>query len=76
MKQTQRAIINISVPQSMAKEITKTAKEEDKTISELLRQTYLEYKTNKEWARLRKLGEETALKMGIKSFDDIERIAG
>ncbi len=76
MKQTQRAIINISVPQTLAKQINKTAKDENKTISELLREAFRVYKFQKEWARFRMLGEKTAREMGIETYDDIERIAG
>lgn len=72
----QRAIVNISMPQAMANEIIKTAKEESKTISELLREAYRDYKFRKAWAEIRRWGDETAERMGIESYDDIERIAG
>ncbi len=72
----QRAIVNISMPQAMAREISKTAKEESKTISELLREAYRAYQSNKDWAKIRRWGDETAERMGIESYDDIERIAG
>jgi len=29
-----------------------------------------------DWAKIRKWGKQTAKKMGIKTYDDIERIAG
>lgn len=74
--QTQRAIINISVPQAMAKQISKIAKEENKTQSELMREAFRRYEWDRDWARIRKWGRETAIKMGIKSEEDIERIAG
>lgn len=72
----QRAIINISVPQAIAKQITKTAKEENKTKSELMREAFRVYKRKSDWARFRLLGEETAIRMNIKTYDDVERIAG
>ena len=31
---------------------------------------------SKDWAKIRKLGKQTAKRMGIKTYDDIERIAG
>lgn len=74
--QTQRAIVNISVPRIMEKQIIKMAKDENKTKSELLREAFRVYKWQKEWARLRILGEETARRMGIESYEDVERIAG
>jgi len=74
--QTQRAIINISVPKSVEKQIISMAKEENKTKSELMREAFRVYRWQKEWARLRLLGEETAQRMGIETYDDVERIAG
>lgn len=72
----QRKIINISVPPIMEREIQRVAKEENRTKSELLREAFRVYKFRKDWARIRVWGEKIALKMGIESYDDIERIAG
>lgn len=74
--QTQRAIINISVPKPLEKEIIKMAKRENKTKSELLREAFRVYQWRKNWAQIRIWGEETARRMGIETYDDIERIAG
>lgn len=74
--QTQRSIINISVPRKMEIQIQKVAKEENRTISELLRETFRRYEFDRDWAKIRAWGEETAKRMGIKTYDDIERIAG
>ena len=76
MQQTQRAIINISVPAVMAKRIAKVAKAENKTTSELMREAFRNYEWDRDWARIRKIGRETARRMNIKSYDDVERIAG
>ena len=72
----QRAIINISVPQAIAKQINKTAKAENKTKSELLREAFRVYLWRREWTKIRALGKETAKRMKIKTYDDVERIAG
>ena len=74
--QTQRSIINISVPPALAKQINKVAKEENRTKSELLREAFRVYEFNRDWAKIRAVGEATARRMGIKTYDDIERIAG
>lgn len=71
-----RAILNISVPQAIAKQIAQTAKEENKTKSELLREAFRVYQFRKDWAKIRLWGDATAKRMNIKTFDDIERIAG
>ena len=78
--QTQRSIINISMPKAMEKQIKKIAEEENRTISELLREAFRVYKRryefDKDWKKIRTWGEETARRMGIKTEDDVERIAG
>lgn len=74
--QTQRSIINISVPRKMEIQIQKVAKEENRTISELLREAFRAYEFRRDWAKIRAWGEETAKRMGIKDEDDVERIAG
>ena len=74
--QTQRSIINISVPPAMAKRIEKVAKEEDRTKSELLREAFRAYEWKRNWVKIRSWGEETASKMRVKSDEDVEHIAG
>lgn len=71
-----RRVINISVPPALERQIEKIAKEESKTKSELLRDAFRIYKWRRNWAKIRALGEETARRMGIETYDDIERIAG
>lgn len=72
----QRKIINISVPYALERQVEQMAKEENKTKSELLRDAFRVYKFQKDWAKIRVWGEETARRMGIETYDDIERIAG
>ncbi len=72
----QRSIINISMPPAMAIRIKKVAKEENRTQSELLREAFRFYEWRRDWARIKIIGRATALRMGIKSDEDVERIAG
>ena len=72
----QRSIINISVPPAMAKRIKKIAKEENRTKSELLREAFRVYEFERDWVRIRMIGRETAHRMGIKTDEDVEKIAG
>ena len=72
----QRSTINISVSPALARRIEKIAKEENRTKSELLREAFRVYEFNRDWAKIRAVGETTARRMGIKSYEDIERIAG
>ena len=76
MQIQQRSIINISVPPAMAKRIEKLAKEENRTKSELLREAFRTYEFDRDWSKIKAIGRETALRMGIKSDEDVERIAG
>ncbi|MBI2327072.1 CopG family transcriptional regulator [Candidatus Curtissbacteria bacterium] len=73
---TQRVIMNISVPRAIAKQIEAMAKKENKTKSELMREAFRSYKSDKEWARIWAWGRETARRMRIETEDDVERIAG
>lgn len=72
----QRTIINISVPPTLAKRIEKVAKEENRTKSELLREAFRIYEFDRDWKKIRAFGAETARRMGIKTDEDVERIAG
>lgn len=74
--QVQRSIINISMPAAMAKRVAKLAKEENRTISELIREAIRIYEFKRDWSKIRGWGRETALKMNIRTYDDVERIAG
>ncbi|MBI2085846.1 ribbon-helix-helix protein, CopG family [Candidatus Daviesbacteria bacterium] len=72
----QRSILNISVPPEMAKTIKKIAEEENKTQSELLREAFRRYEFDRDWAKIKAVGRETARRMGIETDEDVERIAG
>ena len=72
----QRSIINISVPPALAKRIRQVAKEENRTQSELLREAFRTYEWRRDWAKIKAVGRGTAVRMGIKSDEDVERIAG
>jgi len=72
----QRQIINISVPRAIAKQIEAQAKKENKTKSELMREAFRMYQFRQDWEKIRMWGKETAKRFKIKTYDDIERIAG
>ena len=73
---SQRTVMSFSFPKAIVKEIEAIAKEENKTKSELLREAIRVYKWRRDWAKIRLWGAETALRMGIESYDDVEKIAG
>lgn len=74
--QTGRSIINISVPKALEKEILDLAQQENKTISELLREAFNNFKFLKKWSKIRTLGQLTAEKFNLESYDDIENFVG
>ncbi len=73
---SQRTIQSFSFPKAMAEEIKAMAKEENKTKSELLREAIRLYKFRRDWAKIRIWGDEIARRMGIETYDDVEKIAG
>lgn len=66
-------VISLSLPPEMEKEVQKIAKEERRTISELLREAFRQYLANRDLAEIRKEGRKVAKKMKLK-VDDVERI--
>ncbi|MDP3724682.1 MAG: ribbon-helix-helix protein, CopG family [bacterium] len=71
----QRHILNVSVPLLMDRTVRRLARQEQKTTSEVVRDAIRNYLFHRDWARIRRLGEETARRLGIETVDDVERIA-
>ncbi len=69
-------ILSVSLPPGMYEEIEQMARQESRTKSELIREAFRQYKFNQQWELLRRWGEETALRLGIQSDEDVERLAG
>ena len=69
-------VLNVSMPPEMYEEVTRVAREEQRTKSELIREAFRQYQFNRRWRLLRRWGDETAALMGIESDEDIERLAG
>jgi len=67
-------VLSISVPPSLWDEIGEAAEKEKMTRSELLRVAAREYIRSRRWAELREKGTRTALKYGVKSESDVDRI--
>ncbi len=72
---TQRKILNTSMPNKLYFEVEKWAEKEAKTKAELNRDALRQYiNGRKRWQEIRKWGTETAKKFNIKNEDDVERI--
>ncbi len=66
-------VISLSLPPDMEKEVQKVAKEEHRTISELLREAFRQYLANRDLAAIRKEGRKIAKKMNLKP-EDVNKI--
>jgi CopG family transcriptional regulator / antitoxin EndoAI len=62
-------IWNISLPPEMARAAEKTAKEEARTKSELIREALRQYLWGRRWKELRRYGEQKAGERGIREED-------
>jgi len=67
-------VVSISVSPALWDEIGEAAEREKMTRSELLRVAAREYIRSRRWAELREKGTRTALKYGVKSESDVDRI--
>lgn len=66
-------VISLSLPPDMEKEVLKVAKEEHRTISELLREAFRQYLANRDLASIRKEGRQLAKKIKLKP-EDVQKI--
>ena len=66
-------IVSISLPPDMTKEVQDMAKEERRSISELLREAFRQYAANKTLKKVRAEARRTVKKRGIRP-DDANRM--
>lgn len=66
-------IISVSFPPDMTEEVQEMAKEERRSVSELLREAFRQYAAGKSLQDVRKAAGRVAKKKGVKP-GDIERI--
>jgi predicted transcriptional regulator len=66
-------VISFSLSPDMEKEVQRVAKEEHRTISELLREAFRQYLANRDLASIRKEGKKIAKKMKL-AEGDIQKI--
>lgn len=73
---TTRTIISLSVSKAEDQLINKIMREEGKTRSEIVREALKQYQFKRTLLVMQKVGVKIAAKLGIETYDDIERIAG
>ncbi len=66
-------VISLSLPPDMEKEVQKVAKAEHRTVSELLREAFRQYLSNRDLSAIRKEGHKIAKRMKLKP-EDVEKI--
>jgi len=69
-------VLSISLSKREIKTISKLAKKKGRTRSELIREALWRYQVGCDWQYLQKIGEKIAIRLGIETEEDVERIAG
>lgn len=66
-------VVSVSLPPDMEKEIQQIAKEERRTVSEVLREAFKQYAINRDLELVRKEGRKVAKRLKL-TEDDVVRI--
>lgn len=66
--------ITVSLPVDLLRETQRTAREEARTRSELIRDALRQYLASRRWQRLRQWGAETARRLGLRTEADLDRL--
>ena len=66
-------VISLSLPPDMEREVQKVAKEEHRTISELLREAFRQYLANRDLTSIRNEGRKVAKSMKL-TPEDVQKI--
>ena len=68
-------IVNFSLSPEIYKEVEELARQRETSRSQVLREALKQYvASERRWQQLRKWGEETNRRLGMKDEDDLERI--
>lgn len=68
-------IVNMSLDPEMYQEVDELARQRGASRSEILRQALNQYiASEKRWQQIRRWGEESARKLGIKDEKDVDRL--
>lgn len=71
-----RTILNVAVSPTIEKELISIAKQDQKTKSEVVRDAIRQYSLSRSLSEIYAYGREQSQRLGIESYEDIERIAG
>lgn len=79
MQQIQRektTVVSFSLPTSLKKHLFKYAEEEDTPVSQIAKKALKSYLASEQLEKINKNFRKAALKLGITSDEDVERIFG
>lgn len=71
-----RKILNISVSPLIERQVISIAEQDQKTKSEVVRDAIRAYSLSRSLSEIYAYGREQSQRLGIESYEDIERIAG
>jgi len=69
-------ILSVSLSRKELENISKLAKRERQTRSQLVREAIRRYQLMQNWQYLQSVGEKIATQLGIETEADVERVAG
>ncbi len=67
-------VLSITLPAPMLKEARELAKQENRTMSELVREALRRYQREKYWEEVNTLGRASAAAAGVHNEDDVVRV--
>lgn len=67
-------VVSITLPPEMAREATRMAKRENRTMSELMREAFRHYQREREWNEANAYGQTKAKQMGLTEADVVRLI--
>jgi metal-responsive CopG/Arc/MetJ family transcriptional regulator len=76
IKREKTDILSVSLPKDLRKEVIAFAKKNDMSVSQFVKQALKGAIFMSEWEDLRRAFRPAAIKLGIKSDEDVERIFG
>ncbi|KKQ18824.1 MAG: hypothetical protein US31_C0001G0011 [Berkelbacteria bacterium GW2011_GWA1_36_9] len=69
-------VLSISLSPKEFNLISKLAQKEGRSRSQLIREALRQYQISCDWHYLQGIGERVAIRLGIETEEDVERIAG
>ncbi len=64
-------VLSITLPSPMLQEAKKLARQENRTMSELVREALRQYQRQKRWESVTAFGEVSAEKVGVRNPEDV-----